>query len=411
MRRWLANALLAGIGLAVGLGLAEAALRIAGVGYPSFYIPDRLRGAAHRPGAEGWFRREGESYVRINSAGLRDREHERPKPPGRFRIAFLGDSFAEAMPVDAGQAFWAVAERSLTKCPALTGREVEAINFGVSGYGTAQEIETLRHEVWDYEPDLVVLAFLTGNDLRNNMRELEGDPMRPYFVVRDGQLVLDDSFLVSPEWRRTQTWWWRTKNAAIAKLRTLQVIHEARNALLRNRLEAGEHEAERLIYQPPQDEIWTQAWDVTERMLRLLRDEVAARGARFELLILSNWRQVHPNPKVRAQEAESLGIANLRYPDRRLVAFANSEGIDVLNVVDPLAAAAESSGLCLHGFANAIPCGGHWNAEGHRLGGERLAERLCQQLETQARKQSAEALGRRAASRDRRDEGDRAEKL
>jgi len=318
--------------------------------------------------------------VRINSAGLRDREHERPKPPGTFRVAFLGDSYTEAMQVDASEAFWAVAERELARCPALAGRPVEAVNFGVAGYGTAQELETLRHEVWDYEPDAVVLAFLTGNDLRNNVRELESDPLRPFYVVRDGALVLDDSFLESREWQWTQTWWWRAKDVAMANLWTLQLVWESRNAFVRNSLAPTQEDAEQPIYRPPPDARWTRAWDVTERMLRLLRDEVVAGGARFQLLVLTNWRQVHPDPAVRAREAEALGAVDLRYPDRRLEAFAAAEGIDVLTLVGPLAAAAEARGVCLHGFPNGVPCGGHWNAEGHRLGGELLAETLCEQL-------------------------------
>ena len=368
----------------VALGLAEGALRVAGIGYPSFWAPDRFTGATHRPGAEGWYGQEGAAYVRISSAGLRDREHVRPKPPGTFRVAILGDSYAEAMQVDASQAFWAVAERELARCPALAGRTVEAVNFGVSGYGTAQELETLRHEVWDYEPDAVVLAFLTANDLRNNVRELERDPLRPYFVVRDGALALDDSFLESREWLRMQTRWWWAKDFAKAHLRVLQVVYAARNALLRNELAPAAGASERPVYRAPGDEPWTKAWDVTERMIRLLHDEVVAHGARFQLLVLTNWCQVHPDPAVRAREAEAMDAADLRYPDRRLEAFARAEGIEVLTLVGPLAAAAETRGVCLHGFPNAVPCGGHWNAEGHRLGGGLLAATLCEQLGREA---------------------------
>ena len=69
------------------------------------------------------------------------------------------------------------------------------INFGVSGYGTAQELLTLRHYVWDYSPDIVLMAFLPGNDVRNNSKELEPEKLRPFFRLRDGELELDRSFL------------------------------------------------------------------------------------------------------------------------------------------------------------------------------------------------------------------------
>jgi hypothetical protein len=65
-------------GLFVGLLICEIGLRIGGFSQPRFFsMPDRYRGIALRPNAEGWWREEGDAYVRINSAGLRDREHVR----------------------------------------------------------------------------------------------------------------------------------------------------------------------------------------------------------------------------------------------------------------------------------------------------------------------------------------------
>src|SRR5438132_5599445 len=86
-------------GLLFGCLIAEIALRVAGYSYPEFYQPDLSRGYALRPNMEGWYRKEGEAYVRINSDGLRDSEHSRAKPPNTIRIAVLGDSYPEAFPV------------------------------------------------------------------------------------------------------------------------------------------------------------------------------------------------------------------------------------------------------------------------------------------------------------------------
>jgi hypothetical protein len=141
--------------------LAEFLLRLMDYFHVSFYEPSICCGAALIPNTEGWWRREGEAYIRINSAGLRDREHAIAKPPNTLRIAILGDSYAEAFQVPMERAFWSVLERTLAGCQALNGQDVEVINFGVSGYGTAQ---TLRHRVWPYHPDIVVLAFAAGND-------------------------------------------------------------------------------------------------------------------------------------------------------------------------------------------------------------------------------------------------------
>ena len=89
--------------------------------------------------------------------------------------------------------FWAVAER---ESPGL-----EVINFGVSSYGTAQELLTLREKVWAFNPDLVLLAFCTTNDVSDNLRALRLKHDIPYFVRKDGKLQLDDSFLSQPGFR------------------------------------------------------------------------------------------------------------------------------------------------------------------------------------------------------------------
>ena len=131
-------------GLLVGCLLTEVFLRVIGYSYPIFYTTDYYRGFALRPGLEGHYQREGESYVRINSDGQRDRERAKAKPPDTVRIAVLGDSFAEAMHVPMEQTFWSLLERKLEECHAFPGKHVEVLNFGVSGYGTAQELMTLR---------------------------------------------------------------------------------------------------------------------------------------------------------------------------------------------------------------------------------------------------------------------------
>ena len=131
----------------------------------SFYRIDPNLGWGHKPGMSGWWREEGNAYVEINRDGFRDRDYPQDPPPNTIRIAVLGDSFAEAMQVDAEEAFWAVMERKLEDCPVLKERRIEAINFGVTNYGTGQQLLMLRQKVWNYSPDIVLLAVFTGNDI------------------------------------------------------------------------------------------------------------------------------------------------------------------------------------------------------------------------------------------------------
>ncbi|HXU46925.1 MAG TPA: SGNH/GDSL hydrolase family protein, partial [Thermoanaerobaculia bacterium] len=190
------------ISTAFALLVGELAFRIAGVSNPNFYGPDPERGWALIPGSAGLWTKEGRAQVRVDSDGLRGPEIPVAKAAGTYRIAVLGDSCAEALQVPEEQTFAKLLERELAECPAIGppgGHRIETLNFGVSGYGTAQELLTLRHRVWKYQPDLVLVAFYAGNDVRNNSRALDQDPLRPYFTLAPGppgrpRLALDASF-------------------------------------------------------------------------------------------------------------------------------------------------------------------------------------------------------------------------
>src|SRR5882762_10324046 len=212
-------------GLLFGLFMSETFLRVIGYSYPLFYTTDYYRGFALQPGVAGHYQREGESYVHINSDGLRDREHAKSKPADTVRIAVLGDSFSEAMHVSVDQTFWFLLERKLQECNAFPGKKIEVINFGVSGYGTGQELLTLRQKVWDYSPDLVVLAFTTYNDIYDNSRALSKTEEVPYFVYRDGQLSYDASFRDSATYLQRDSKLNRLGRWLHNGVRVVQLIH------------------------------------------------------------------------------------------------------------------------------------------------------------------------------------------
>src|SRR6266404_8150853 len=121
LRTWRRRLLLILFGVVFGLALVEIGLRLIGFSYPEFYGADAQRGYSLRPNREGWYRKEGEAYVRINSDGLRDREHSKTKVPNTFRIAVLGDSFVEALQVPFKESFCQIVEQQLRNCAAMAG--------------------------------------------------------------------------------------------------------------------------------------------------------------------------------------------------------------------------------------------------------------------------------------------------
>lgn len=395
LKGWIANAFLVIAGTVIGTLLFELALRAIDYSSPNFYRSDPYVGMTLRAGIEGWRRKEGEAYIKINSQGLRDREHAKVKPPHTFRIAILGDSYAEAMQVPMEDTFWKVLEQDLQTCRGLQGRQIEVINFGVAGYGTAQELMTLRHRVWDYSPDVVLLAFLSGNDVRNNLRALEQDPMRPYFVYRDDRLVLDSSFQEDFSWRFRQWVMISGVDRLLDHLRVLQLFNEARYFIKgqmmqmkqnmrasevaenKNEVRSRQREAglDTMVYLEPPDHLWKEAWRVTEGIIVQMQNEVREKNADFLVVTLTNGDQVHPDPEQRRAAAQSLGVPDLLYPERRIAVLGKREGIPILNLAEPFADYAERNKVYLHGFNNGG--GGHWNVEGHHLAGKLMADKIC----------------------------------
>lgn len=146
-RKWLKRLLTVTMGCGLGCALSEMGLRTAEIGYPHFYAPDEYCGKRLRAATSGVWIHEGHGHVSINSRGFRGSELSLDKPPDVRRVAVLGDSFVEGFSVDADQTLCALLERRLNDAATSGRRKYELINCGVSGYGTAQQLEMLRHHV------------------------------------------------------------------------------------------------------------------------------------------------------------------------------------------------------------------------------------------------------------------------
>jgi len=374
------------VGLALGLVVCEVALRLVGVSYPQPYAPDPYCGTRLRPGYEFWWKKEGSACVRINRHGFRQGDREPAKPLGTFRVAVLGDSFIEAFQVPDEQTFCAQLEPRLQDCSALTDRRVEVLNFGVSGYGTAQQLLMLRHYVWQYQPDVVVLAFFPGNDLRNNSAELEPYQVRPFYRLHGADLVLNDAFLQHPEYLKAHSAWVRCKVALIDGLHTLQLVYQVRDAWRQRAATTPTDGAPGIDLAPlaePRDKSWQDAWNLTDRLLVETADEAAKHQARFVLMTIGSDVQVHPDEAVRQSACQRLGVEDLSYADRRLNELGRQHGFAVVNLAEPMGRYASKNRVYLHGFDNTQLGVGHWNVEGNRVAAEIAAPAICSQLQAQ----------------------------
>jgi hypothetical protein len=386
-------------GLFMGVIIGETGLRLASIeGYQKigdfvdsapthFHTADPNLGWKLKPGASGEWKGEGASFVRVNSDGLRDdREHTKAKPPNTLRVAVLGDSFTEAIHVPVEQTFWSKLERKLGNCAAVKGRKnVEVLNFGVQGYGTAQELIMLRKKVWDYNPDIVVLAFFTGNDAINNSPKLEYDLYRPFFVDNaSGKLVPDMSFRkLAPLDRNTRAVSFvdRLPSWLVNNSRILQVVKKVDLDMKKRQISKDFTVLRANNFNPPKDAVWENAWRVTEDLIVTMRNEVVQKNADFLLVVIGDPIQVNRDPARRKKFMQENNIQDLFYPDRRLEKLGTREGFRVLTLAEQFKGYTEKYQVCVHGFDNSVPCGGHWNEIGHRLASIKISQNLCQQLQ------------------------------
>ncbi|MCA8990945.1 MAG: SGNH/GDSL hydrolase family protein [Planctomycetaceae bacterium] len=382
---WKVKALAVIMACLLAVGLSELALRFIGYPVSSYIQPDAVLGSRLIPGYSGWQRSEGVVHFSINSAGWRDNEHSLVPDAKTYRIAVLGDSFSEAVQVELNETWWKQLEANLNAEGGIDNQKVEVLNFGVSGYGTTQEFLCLESEVWQYKPDMILLQFLPGNDVRNNSRLLEPEYLRPFYQLANGHLTLDESFRDSPLFplpeadgqdtsakRRLRAKHWLVTHSAICSL-LYQLRHPPDRAV-----PVVEPGIEAKVFFPPTEPEWTEAWEITSLVLAKMSESCDAHNAELVVFTANNAIQVHPDQSVIAELASEHQATDVLFPDHKISEVAAENGFRFFSLTLPMRELAQRDHVFFHGFENTEPGTGHWNAQGHAAAGKLLAEFLTE---------------------------------
>ncbi len=156
-------------------GLLISIDRITAVSFPGplelgIYQSHPLRGWTNRPGSVD---RLGEEEIRINAKGLRGPDISWGKAESETRILFLGDSITFAFGVAERDGFVRRVEGLFARTHAE--KRVTTINCSVISYSPWQQLDLLRTECMNYEPDLVVLVFCLNDVVEKyNLRRFGG---------------------------------------------------------------------------------------------------------------------------------------------------------------------------------------------------------------------------------------------
>jgi len=372
---------LVGVAAVIALAGLELFLRATGFSSPVWYQSDPVLGWTLRPGASGWYNREGRALVQVNSAGQRDREHAPQKPAGVYRIAVLGDAYAEAMQVPMESTYWAQLPGLLGSCGFQQGKRIEVLNFGVRDYGTAQIYLTLERTAIRYAPDLVLLQF--DHDVRDNSPALDPIRDRPFFRLEaDGGLRLEtpanpgQSYVgrSSPARDLYRSLLERSRALQFARERIQVRFTGVAHAKSENGNEAG---LDLPLLAPPRSASWDEAWRVTEALIAKAGEIASQHGAAMAVFTVPFAMEAHPDAARRQRLQAKYGVADFTYSERRVVAFAREKGMLGIMLGPAMQARAVASGAPLYGFENRELGFGHWNQLGHRAAAEIIARELC----------------------------------
>lgn len=269
----------------------------------------------------GWTNRVGRSNAggtftaNVTSQGLRGSKEIAARPiAGITRVEVFGDSFVFGTDAADAETYAAQLE-SL-----VPGSEV--LNFGVPGYGLDQCLLRFREEGRQYQPDVVVLGLMGLLFFRSHTGFEAWH--KPYFELSGDELRLRGSPVPSPDEVYRRFLW---------SPRTVDVFLLLREGLTRSAPSPVAHES---------------AFD--RRLLEQFVSEVRATGAQPVLVL---------HPALHGNEVASQRVFH---------ETCTQPGVQCLDLI-PTFERARASGQNL-------ASGAHWNAAGHRLVAQALAELL-----------------------------------
>ena len=305
--------------------------------------------------------REFEKDPARNTLGFHDAEPGERRADVQ-RILLLGDSYVAAHSVSVEEI---VGQRLQHHLDLNSKGRHEVLSIGTPGWGQREELRELRRLGPRLRPDVVVMLFLSFNDVRNNSPELQALALEQ----------LDGMARFRPGWSnftREEAVWLLLEGSALNRLLShrLTLAGAARRS--------GEVPIDYMVYATESDEPWRRAWQETESLLSEMREECERLEARFAVVCASTPHGVqgaaegleallsaYPSMKGRSWDLEG--------PDRRIAQWCESAGVPLLRLEPVFRRIQEQEQRLLHWRFN-----GHWNVDGNDVAGAHIASFLLE---------------------------------
>lgn len=305
---------------------------------------------------------------KVNRIGYIDVEHLQDKTEGTYRILVLGDSFVEAEQVPFDESFVQQLRVILRN---KTGEKIEIISTGASGYGTDNEYLVAQKYVPIYKPDLVVLLFTPGNDIKDNYFE-RGKNQIVFGLARDGTLKIAENHVApDPAWKR-----FIGKHSQLAYLMYFKVIPGVQRAFSQSNELDTEYYREFGVFQKKYTDEWNDAWTLTKTLVLETRNVAKAQGSDFVLVVGTNKFQLNQELYDKAKEKYPQfdeEHVDLEKPENILSELCQQNDMNCLDLLPEFKTYVETTGQLPHYYID-----GHWNVEGHTLAAETISQYLIQ---------------------------------
>ena len=323
--------------------------------------PNKTWGVWHKPNARAIHKKQCfQATYSANTHGMRDKE--RNFSSSKFRIAMLGDSMLEGYSVSDEEVVTRVLEDEI-----YDGR-FEFLNFGSAGnFGTIQQLLIYRGLARKFKPDLVIVFFLSANDLKDNSLEIQKHISygnywnRPFLSPgNDGNWTLTYHDFGNPP-KRSGKPRYKCSSDSYCTLRYA-------------RLAAGQMlnwGALRPIYKVPSDPMYERSWAQTKVALNLLMSEVERDGGRLVLFDIP--AAVQFIPRYMNKLSTTAGFDPFA-PNKRLEKIAEEMGVTYIFPFNEFSNYIKENDLAWPYLTHA--CDSHWAALGHKVAARALAQNL-----------------------------------
>lgn len=336
--------------------------------------PDDLIGWSNSPNCDFKFNEENDHTinVRFNNHGYRDKDRTLKKPSDVYRIAMLGDSFIEALQVELEHTFFSLTEDKLN---GNHSKQTELINFGRSGSTQTEELLILRNKVMKFSPDMVLLFFFPGNDIKEVSSKTVSGSLRPFYQIsQKDELVLDTSFTESSIYKiKSSINIFKQNSALISLLATRYNAYKQARGRNNLKTEVTEISPDALdsyltLCTENPDETYSTNYQLNKRLIKTIAEYCKDHGVKFMLVTLDTQAYVKD-----LEEKYILAdpTFNSYFFEDDMKNFANSLNIEYLGIQRIFAKHNKDTSTLLHWGK-----WGHWNYEGHKVVALALTRKL-----------------------------------